>query len=76
MRSITEADFYFPDKRLAVFCDSREHHSSADSIRKDQEIDKKLETIGIKSLRLLGPDINTSPFTCAEKVAKVLTDMG
>ncbi len=65
---ITEADFYFPENRLAVFCDSKEFHSSDRAIEKDKLIDEKLRSIGIKSLRIYGRDIVESPIDCARQV--------
>ncbi|MGE4539007.1 MAG: hypothetical protein AB7D37_18215 [Desulfovibrio sp.] len=69
---ITEADFYFPEKRLAIFCDSKEFHSSDKSKKKDQLIDEKLDSIGIKSLRIHGKDIAESPISCAKQVESSL----
>ncbi|PLR52291.1 hypothetical protein [Chimaeribacter arupi] len=54
---LTDADFYFPEKKLAVFCDSKEHHSSKESTDKDSNIDKSLAEIGIFSIRIFGQDI-------------------
>ena len=67
MNMVTEADFYFPDKKLAVFCDSKKHHTSEEAIKKDKAIDVKLEALGITSLRISGVDIAKSPFDCASK---------
>ena len=68
LKVITEADFYFPRQKLAVFCDSKTHHSSADAVKKDTEIDRKLSEIGIQSLRIAGPEIAQSPMRCARSV--------
>lgn len=75
MKMITEADFYFPSKKLAVFCDSKKHHTSEDAIKKDKAIDVKLEAIGIKSLRISGVDIVNSPFKCAARVMDKLNSI-
>lgn len=72
MKVITEADFFFPDHNLAVFCDSIAHHSSPEAIEKDRKIDEKLNALGIESLRISGPDIAQSPFKCATVVASTL----
>ncbi len=45
IKMVTEADFYFPNKKLAVFCDSKKHHTSEKAIRKDKAIDVKLEAL-------------------------------
>ncbi len=67
-KTITEADFYFEEQNVAVFCDSVAHHSSAESIAKDSAIDEKLAEIGIRSIRLTGPDIMASPLECAKRI--------
>ncbi|WP_290500860.1 hypothetical protein [Alcanivorax sp.] len=72
LKSITDADFYFPDKRLAVFCDSVAHHSSPEAKKKDREIDEKLNKIGIQSLRICGTDIARSPMESARIVESEL----
>jgi hypothetical protein len=51
---ITEADMYFPDQRVAVFCDSTRHHRGARAIAKDQRISARLEAAGIKAVRVPG----------------------
>lgn len=56
-RIVTEADFYFPDQRLAVFCDSQQHHRSKRSQTKDQKITSALEDLGIRALRIPGGQI-------------------
>lgn len=69
---ITEADFFFEDKKIAVFCDSVAHHTSDAAIAKDLVIDKKLAEIGIRSIRISGPDIMKSPIECARKVRELV----
>lgn len=76
LKTITDADYYFPTQRLAVFCDSVAHHSSPKAIAKDKAIDEKLESIGITSLRICGRDIANSPKDCAYRVLKKLEEMG
>lgn len=51
---ITEADLYFPERKLAIFCDSTKHHRGQKNKEKDESIDKKLNNIGIDSLRIPG----------------------
>lgn len=53
--AITTADFYFPDQRLAVFCDSGQHHSRKKKREKDAEITRRLESQGYRVLRVQGP---------------------
>lgn len=71
-KTITEADFYFEDENIAVFCDSVEHHSLPEAIEKDNAIDERLEKLGIRSIRLSGPDIVASPLECAKRVQDVV----
>lgn len=51
---ITAADFYFPNEKLAIFCDGSEFHD----IVKDQVITEKLKGFGIDSLRFSGKEIS------------------
>ncbi|WP_298146833.1 DUF559 domain-containing protein [Flavobacterium sp.] len=61
---ITSADFYFPNQRLAIFCDGAEFHDT----EKDKKIDESLEAIGVKSLRFTGKQIT-------EELENVLTEI-
>ncbi|ELA8263707.1 endonuclease domain-containing protein [Vibrio parahaemolyticus] len=71
-KTITEADFYFAEQRVAIFVDSVAHHSSEEAIAKDKAIDEKLEAIGIRSIRISGPDIMNSPIACAKHVFDII----
>lgn len=73
LKIVTEADFYFPNEKLAIFCDSKSHHSSQEAIDKDKAIDSQLIGMGIRSLRILGPEIVKSPFGCANIVKNALS---
>jgi len=48
---VTEADFYFADQKVAVFCDGS-HHIRRPQRMRDAAIDAKLTTFGVKSVRL------------------------
>jgi hypothetical protein len=54
---ITEVDLYFPDKKIAIFCDSTQHHRSNKARKKDERITNKLQEIGIRSIRVKGSNI-------------------
>jgi len=54
---ITEADLYFPDKKVAIFCDSTRHHRSKKARHKDDKISSALNEIGIRSIRVQGANI-------------------
>jgi hypothetical protein len=51
---ITEPDMYFPDQKLAVFCDSARYHRGGKARAKDAAIDQILAEIGISSVRIPG----------------------
>jgi len=63
---ITSADFYFPEKKLAVFCDGKEFHKE----EKDNVINQKLNDIGIKTLRFSGKQINENLTTVLDEIEK------
>ena len=69
---ITEADFFFEDEKVAIFCDSVAHHTSAEDRAKDSAIDTKLGRIGIRSFRVSGKDIAISPVSCAAKIKEFI----
>ncbi|HEX7870303.1 MAG TPA: DUF559 domain-containing protein, partial [Chryseobacterium sp.] len=50
---ITQADFYFTDKNIAIFCDGKEFHDSS----KDAKINDALQKLGIRVLRFTGKEI-------------------
>jgi len=49
---ITEADIYFPEQKVAVFCDSKHYHRLGTAREKDQLITTKLTNLGIKCVRV------------------------
>lgn len=53
---ITEADFFIPDKSVAVFCDGS-HHLRKKQRDRDAQIDEKLRTVGITPVRVSGREI-------------------
>lgn len=69
---ITEADFYFPQQRLAVFCDSAKHHGRGHQQAKDQAINDRLAAAGFKVLRLPGPAILHDLGGCVDTVLRAL----
>lgn len=71
-KTITEADFFFDEQMVAIFCDSVAHHSSEEAIEKDAAIDENLNNIGIRSIRISGPDIVQSPINCAQRIAEIV----
>lgn len=69
-RLITTADFYFPNEKLAVFCDGREFHDE----KKDQRINSELESIGVKVLRFSGKRITEELETVLDEIESILSD--
>lgn len=61
---ITEVDFYFEDKKIAIFCDGKEFHDE----EKDKKINLALEKIGVRALRYSGKQIT-------ENLEEVLSDI-
>jgi hypothetical protein len=53
---VTEADLYFPEQKLAVFCDGA-HHLRLKQRKKDEAIVNRLSELGIRSVRLPGRQI-------------------
>ncbi len=71
-KMITEIDLFFPDKKVAVFCDSYRFHRTATSLEKDKKIDEFLEGLGIKSLRIHSSEIFNDMDTAIGKILSVL----
>lgn len=69
---ITEADFFFENEKIAIFCDSIAYHTSGEAIAKDNAINQKLMAIGIQPIRIMGSDIARSPFECARRVLDIV----
>jgi len=70
---ITAADLYFDREKLAVFCDSRQYHSSSEAKIKDDKISAKLADLGITALRIQGVDIVRDLPGCVEQIKKQLS---
>jgi hypothetical protein len=68
---ITEPDMYFPDKKLAVFCDSGKHHRGK-AKAKDAAIDEQLKKIGITPVRVPGKLIVTDLKAAGDLVGNAL----
>jgi hypothetical protein len=54
---VTEADFFFPGPKLAVFCDSGSFHRGPKAQAKDEAIDTRLQNLGVTSVRVSGRTI-------------------
>jgi len=64
---ITEADMYFPEKRVAVFCDGA-HHRRKKQRERDIAIDKKLLDAGFTPVRIEGSEIVRDLASAVDKV--------
>jgi hypothetical protein len=69
---ITEPDMYFPNQKLAVFCDSTRHHRGGKAKAKDAAIDERLAKIGVSSVRVPGKHIVDDVKAAADLVARAL----
>lgn len=69
---ITEADMYFSEQRVAVFCDSTRFHSRRKARAKDHAVNERLATIGIRAVRVSGPQIVRDLKMAADTVCALL----
>jgi hypothetical protein len=63
---------YFPDGKVAVFCDSAKHHGRAKERAKDAAIDARLAKIDVASVRVPGPLIVSDLKAAADVVMAAL----
>lgn len=68
---VTEADLFFPDQRVAVFCDGG-HHVRARQKAKDAAIVEKLAALGIRAVRIPGDEIRTDLPKAITRVKELL----
>ena len=69
---VTEVDLYFPENRVAVFCDGG-HHSRAKVRIRDAEIDTKLKSLGIHPVRITGDEIRHNLPAAIEEIKTALS---
>ena len=69
---LTEADLFFPDERVAVFCDGSKHHRREKDRKKDEQIDATLRGFEITPVRISGRDIREDLKSAGDKVQKAL----
>ena len=69
---LTEADLYFPDERVAVFCDGRSYHRGKKKRAKDEAINQKLRDLGITPIRITGRQIVLNLDQAADRVTETL----
>lgn len=71
---VTEADLFFPDQRVAVFCDGG-HHARTKQKAKDAAIVEKLTALGIRSVRITGDEIRNDLFSAIARVKSAILDV-
>ncbi|WP_254027896.1 very short patch repair endonuclease [Mesorhizobium ventifaucium] len=71
---ITEADMFFPNERVAVFCDSTKHHRGAKNAAKDRAVNQRLEAVGIRVARVPGAVIASDLGAAADMVTDALRE--
>lgn len=74
LQILTEIDLFFPDQRLAVFCDGR-HHGKGKQIERDAKIDKQLAEFGISAVRVSGKLIIDDLGVAADAVCQKLNQL-
>ncbi|WP_156786920.1 hypothetical protein [Afipia sp. 1NLS2] len=68
---VTEADLFFPDERVAVFCDGG-FHLRPKQKAKDAVVTEKLAALGIRSVRIPGDEIRKDLPKAVARVKEVL----
>ncbi len=69
---VTVADFAYPDKKIAIYCDSLEHHMNRKSLSKDAEKRNWLQSLGWKVLVFWGHVIQEDPKKCAMEILEAV----
>jgi hypothetical protein len=72
IRMITEADLFFRDNKIAIFCDSTAHHRSRKAQEKDKKISDHLNSFGIKSVRINGSEIVNNLDDCTNQILEAI----
>ena len=72
-RLVTRADFAYPDRRLLIYCDSKEFHLDPQKWEKDMEQQNILISMGWKVLRFIGKQILTNPEACVNRIRKLFS---
>lgn len=70
--SLTEADFFFLDQKVAVFCDGA-HHRRSRQRKRDAKIDASMIDLGITPIRISGSDIMENLVAAGDVVADALS---
>ncbi len=71
---LTSADLYFPQQRVAVFCDGT-HHARGKQKEKDTAINTKLEALGIRAVRVPSREIKLDLPKALSRVTEALAEV-
>jgi hypothetical protein len=69
---VTEADLFFPEQRVAVFCDGA-HHLRRKQRERDDAINEKLRELSITSVRISGREIVHDLAAAGQKVLQAIS---
>lgn len=70
--TLTSVDLFFPEERVAVFCDGTKHHRREKDRRKDDRINAALVEMGITPVRVSGHEIRKNLKDAGDKVEEVV----
>ena len=70
---LTEADMFFPDEKVAVFCDGAKHHRRKKDREKDQRINAALIDFGITPIRVLGKEIRSDIKAAGDRIQSAVS---
>ena len=77
---LTRADSAFlgDDRKVLIYVDGLQWHSSVRQRTHDNRITNRLQTVGYKVLRFLGSEVQNAPKQCVEQIreARSLTVSG
>ncbi|MBO3752839.1 DUF559 domain-containing protein [Streptosporangiaceae bacterium NEAU-GS5] len=71
-RSITVADFAWPDQKVAVFCDGWKHHHLEERQASDQAKRDAMRADGWTVMAFWGGEIVRDAHGCASRIAELL----
>ena len=71
--NVTIPDFAFPDKRIAIYCDSFEWHKGKEAFKKDRFQSRELQLRGWIVLRFAGSEINHDSEMVVETIRRSIT---
>jgi hypothetical protein len=70
---LTEADLFFPDEKVAVFCDGAKHHRRKKDREKDERINAALINFGITPIRVSGQEIRSNLEAVGDRIQSAVS---